>query len=264
MKSLIYYFSGTGNSLAVARRLAENLGGGVELRPIAGCQNEQSVEVDADLVGLVFPVYFLAVPEIVREFVRKIKFKTDAYIFAVATCNAEPGYSLYSLEKMLGRKGKSLALGFEMVMPGNGIFGKIDKTSPPQVQEERLNNAKAKVLIMGEAIKVRRRGIMEGNNALKKYVASFLMKFYIKHIYRPEKRFRVQNNCTHCRTCQRICPLKNISMDGEGKPVWGKHCAHCLACFHWCPKQAINMDADTIGKRRYHHPAMTVEDMTVS
>jgi ferredoxin len=262
MKMVIYYFSGTGNSLAVAKRLADNLGEGVELRSIAGYENDPNVKVDEDLLGLIFPVQFVNAPQIVQNFLRKMEFKTDPYIFAMATCNAVPGFSLFTIKRMLEQKGKQLALGFAIDMPGNAIVGKIDLTSPPEEQKRRLTNAEVKLSSVIQMIKERRRGLIEGHNSLKLHIESFLMSTYIQYLYRPEKRFRAQKNCSHCGTCIRVCPVNNISMDAKDNPIWGKYCVHCLACFHWCPKQAINLEDHTIGKRRYHHPEISIEDIT--
>ncbi len=261
MKTVIYYFSGTGNSLAVAKRLAENLEDVVELLPIAGCEKEQRVAIDADMLGLVFPVYFLTIPEIIRKFLKKLEFRTEPYIFTVVTCNSQPGYSLYSVKRILQKKGKSLALGFAVDMPGNGIIGKVDLTNPLEVQKERLANAPTKLLIVIQKIKERQYGVIEGGNSFKMHMLSFLMHFYKKYLYPPAKHFRVLNHCTRCGICVQVCPLKNIDKDVEHKPIWGERCESCLACFHWCPVQAINMEEDTVGKKRYHHPEISIEEM---
>ncbi len=261
MKTVIYYFSGTGNSLAIAKQLAKDWGDEVEIQSIVECLKTRRLTADAAIIGLVFPVYFLNIPELVKEFITKIEFKTNLYIFAVATCNTEVGFSLFSIKQILGRQGQSLAFGVAINMPGNGIFGKIDKTSPLDVQKERLAHSRLKVASILEMINQKHQGTIEGSDALKIHVVSFLMTFYIKKIYRPERRFRIQNNCTGCGSCAQVCAVKNIRLDSKNKPVWGENCAHCLACFHWCPMQAINMDEVTIGKRRYHHPEIKIGDM---
>lgn len=263
MKTVIYYFSGTGNSLAVAKALAKNLDGMVDLLPIAGSEKEQSVEINGDLLGLVFPVYFLSMPDIVRCFLKKLKFKSNPYIFAVTTCNGQSGNSLYSLDKLLKNKGKSLAAGFDLIMPGNALIGKVDKTNPPEVQKTRLDNVTRKLSLVAETIKERRNGIIEGSNSQKTYIRKFLLTALIKNLYRPSKRFLVLDNCNHCGTCVRICPTQNINLNQERKPVWGEHCELCLACLHWCPQKAINLEAHTIGKIRYHHPEVTADELFI-
>lgn len=263
MKTIIYYFSGTGNSLAVAKGLAKALEGLVELLPITGYEEEQCVEIDTDLLGLVFPVYFFSTPDIVKVFLKKLVFKSDPYIFAVATCNAQPGHSLYSLKRMLKLKGKLLAAGFTIDMPGNAIVGKVDMTNPPEVQKDRLIKAKTKLSKIVKVITERRSGVIEGCNNLKTKVQSILLKAFLKNLYRPAKRFYAESNCNHCGTCVKVCPLNNINLDLGKRPIWGSHCEVCLACFHWCPQQAINIEKYTIGKKRFHNPEITIEEMMV-
>ena len=67
METTIYYFTGTGNSLAVARDICERLG---ECRvvPIVSLNDEPGpIRPAAERVGIVYPVYFSGVPSIVVE-----------------------------------------------------------------------------------------------------------------------------------------------------------------------------------------------------
>ena len=70
------------------------------------------------------------------------------------------------------------------------------------------------------------------------------------------------DNCISCKTCQKICSVKNIEMR-EGKPNWLKHCAGCFACFHWCPKNAISMGGHNMDMKQYHHPQVKLIDMMI-
>jgi hypothetical protein len=65
-----YYFSGTGNSLVQAKLVAERLGGG--LIPIASMIDRERIEPAADVVGIVFPVYYAVAPNIDRRFAEKL------------------------------------------------------------------------------------------------------------------------------------------------------------------------------------------------
>ena len=69
MLTEIYYFSGTGNSLAVARDLSGKLK--ASLIPIAAILSEDSIPIDPDVAGIVFPVYHSGLPFILREFIEK-------------------------------------------------------------------------------------------------------------------------------------------------------------------------------------------------
>ncbi len=65
MKTIIYYFTGTGNSLAVAKKIAAVLGD-CDLVPIASLQSTTAdITPAADRVGIVNPVYFAGLPVMV-------------------------------------------------------------------------------------------------------------------------------------------------------------------------------------------------------
>lgn len=71
MPATIFYFSGTGNSYAIAKSIAEGLKG--RLAPIAPLVNEDDIDVDTDSIGIVFPVFYTDVPNIVRVFISKLR-----------------------------------------------------------------------------------------------------------------------------------------------------------------------------------------------
>ena len=121
MSSKIFCFSGTGNSLAVARELNNNLSDKGSIIPLSIFRDKESVQIDTDVLGFVFPVYFMNIPDIVKSFIKKLTFKTNPYIFAIETCNGTPGASLIELNKCLERKGKALFSGFVIYMPGNAL-----------------------------------------------------------------------------------------------------------------------------------------------
>lgn len=52
MKTEIFYFSGTGNSLWTAKAIARKTEG--VLLPIASFLNQKTVSTDADMIGIVF------------------------------------------------------------------------------------------------------------------------------------------------------------------------------------------------------------------
>ena len=83
MKTVIYYFSATGNSLVVAKDLAKGLDN-VELIPISKVLKMPDATA-FDRVGLVYPVYMFGLPLIVADFLKTIKINPGTYIFSVIT-----------------------------------------------------------------------------------------------------------------------------------------------------------------------------------
>lgn len=79
----VYYFTGTGNSLATAKHLSEKLN--AKLTPIALLLKGSRIETDAEVIGLVFPIYGQKAPKIIASFVEKLPNLDSKYVFAVAT-----------------------------------------------------------------------------------------------------------------------------------------------------------------------------------
>ena len=85
MKTIIDYFTGTGNSLAAAKRIGALLGDS-SLVPVASLKDTPGAIVpDAGRVGIVCPVYDCGVPVMVAEFVSRLGIPTGCYVFAVVT-----------------------------------------------------------------------------------------------------------------------------------------------------------------------------------
>jgi len=79
METSIFYFSTTGNSLLMARRIAEGLG---ETRLIAIPRvKDNLIDVTSDRIGIVFPVYVWGLPRIVTEFIKKLHLSSSTYVF---------------------------------------------------------------------------------------------------------------------------------------------------------------------------------------
>ena len=94
MKTKIYYFTGTGNSLFIAKEIASKLEN-AEILPIPKALNEES-DISGDKIGIIAPVYMYRFPHAVIRFAQKIK--SAAYVFAVANNAGAPGKSLRQLD----------------------------------------------------------------------------------------------------------------------------------------------------------------------
>lgn len=63
MKTGIYYFSATGNSLTTAKLLAASLDGQCDVISLAALHNKQDIEVDYERVGFVLILDIEDIPE---------------------------------------------------------------------------------------------------------------------------------------------------------------------------------------------------------
>ena len=75
---MVFYFTGTGNSLYVARQLEENP---VSIPQVIG---REPLEFWGERIGVVAPVYGHEVPSMVRAFLKRARFHTD-YFYMVLT-----------------------------------------------------------------------------------------------------------------------------------------------------------------------------------
>lgn len=80
-KRIIFYFTGTGNCLYVARQLADE---NTEILSIPQLAKEGRYDFEADEIGIVYPIYGHMPPNMVREFIKKARLDAP-YKFAVLT-----------------------------------------------------------------------------------------------------------------------------------------------------------------------------------
>ena len=253
MFSEIFYFSGTGNSLAAARMINEKSAEKSEIIPIAAYDGDPVTK--ADRVCFVFPVYCHKAPDIVRRFLQRLEFVSSPYIYAVATHAGEPGQSLFDIQALLAKKRQLLSLGVALNMPGNAIV------TDPDVDLECLSLLGERTEKIAKLLETQEKGSVDGKNSMGEHIRNKIVGFVACNYVFAPRRFKVSGDCAGCGACEKLCPIDNIHLTNH-KPEWEKKCAACLACFHWCPKEAIYMDNFVIKKRRkYHNPDISANDM---
>ncbi|MDD3297072.1 MAG: EFR1 family ferrodoxin [Candidatus Omnitrophica bacterium] len=255
MENIIFYFSGTGNSLQVARDLARELGNSeiVSIAKVAG----REVKISPKRIGLVFPVYMFGIPLIVRDFLKRLDVSHDVYIFAVATFAGAAGEALGQANNELKARGLKLSSGFLIKMPGNYI-----------PLYEAISSERQAKLFKKESQKVRKIAKLIHSGVKKKPEKSFFIfniigsaiyKNMSPRIFGLDKGFWADDSCNYCGICQKVCPVGNVKVFGK-KPIWLHKCEQCFACLQWCPKGAIQYQKKTLFKRRYRNPNVSIED----
>ncbi|PKN06196.1 MAG: 4Fe-4S ferredoxin, partial [Deltaproteobacteria bacterium HGW-Deltaproteobacteria-7] len=91
-------------------------------------------------------------------------------------------------------------------------------------------------------------------------IFSMIYRKSLPYVARMDKSFLADEKCNSCGICEKICPARNIRIV-SGKPVWQHRCEQCFACIQWCPEEAIQYGKNTITKKRYHHPDISLKDM---
>lgn len=250
---MIFYFSGTGNSLFAAKQIAKVQG--EQLISIAReLERECSVFEyefnENDLLGFVFPVYAWRPPEIVTDFISRLKVSGRPYIFFLSTCGDDEGNTTHIIRKNLSKKGLSVDSAFTLIMPNNYIIGfDVDEKD---VETEKLQKANQRIESINSIISKRQKGVFEIIPGKFPVIKSAVINPLFNRFARSTKSFYATDECTGCRICEKVCPLHTIKVDK--KPLWSKSCTQCLACIHRCPVSAIQYGKMTVNKGRYIHP----------
>lgn len=255
MKTELFVYTGTGNSLWIARQLA------AELKEAAikfMFSLPGDVESNADHVGIIFPVHIWGVPHRVVRFINHLKMKPETYVFAVAVNAGQPAATLLQLQKQMATKTLTLSSGYSIVLPSNYIpWG---GPGPVEAQQQLFKKAQEKVeAIAREVLRGERKKVDRGPR-WQNILFSWFYKMSFRQVPKMDKKFWVDDKCDSCEICFKVCPAGNIEMKNE-KPSWLHRCEQCLACIQWCPKEAIQYGKKTTHYQRYHHPEVTLENM---
>lgn len=260
----IFYFSGTGNSLAVARDIAEQLN--AKLVPANCMLSQPNISLEADVIGFVFPIYDFKPPKPIENLICRLKNLDSKYLFAVCTYGITPAKSLNYLDKVIKSCGGRLAAGFAVKMPHNGIgSGAISHTQQAKMIEGWSN----KLIEICKYIRDRKEGKIESSSLffnlfqfnfirMMPSLFNFLIQILLKGV--KSLAFTSSENCNGCGTCKKICPVDNIELT-DNKPNWSDSCVGCFACLHWCPKGAISLGSLNMNIKNYHHPDVKISDM---
>ncbi len=256
MENIIFCFSGTGNSLAVAREIANHTGD-TEIILIADLMEKDYIDLPYERVGIVCPAYFSSLPPIIEQFVKKLDFKTTKYTYAVVTAGALHGSSFNRLSELIGKQSGRLSGTYALQMPGNYIA--MYSAWPKVIQSHLHKKAKRKIAEISESI-IEMKHTSKGNGAGKP-VKSLNEKMNDYSIFALD--YSVNSLCNGCGVCIKICPMNNVKMVDQ-RPVFGGNCARCMACIQWCPMMAINYQDKTERRKRYTHPDIKAVDLYVN
>ena len=258
MKTILYYYSGTGNSLWIARELARRLQGETELVSLGG--DYKLPEAGCERLGLIFPVHIWGLPRRVVDFVDLLPAMPGCYFFALAVNAGQVAATLLQLRKMTANRGIELGAGFDMAMPSNYIpWG---GAQPPAKQADLFAAAKAKLDQVAAMLAGKVAGHVEQGPWWQNLIFSAVNRWTFNKVPGLDKDFWTEEKCSGCGLCAQVCPAGNIRLEG-GRPVWQHRCEQCLACLQWCPQEAIQYAKKTAGKNRYHHPEVSAMDMMV-
>lgn len=163
---MIFYFTGTGNSLYAAQKLVDE---GEEIVSIVEALRSKSFHYtlkDNEPLGFVFPVYFYTVSDPVLELVRHLTVENAGFVYAVIPCGASIGAAGGFLKSELKKRGLELQRLDALVVPdGALIFYDIDS---PEKMEKQLEAATKELASIKQAVDRREGNRITGSPVLGK------------------------------------------------------------------------------------------------
>ncbi len=271
MDKMIYYFSGTGNSLRTARIVAGEIGGA---RLISVRSDPEAVSAaGAEVVGFVCPVYEWDVPKTVKTFIERLAVNPRAYTFMVATYIAVHGRCFETVDAALREKGSRLHYGRALRCVASQCIA-YEPFPPARFMVPRADRKAAKI---GKEIAGRKRRKYPKMSPLARRLYPRMMVPFLNVQHAFDEGFYTSDACVGCAICRKVCPCKNITLEKE-RPAWNHACEGCIACVAYCPKKAIQFRTpeayralnNPLSRRlglpekrtRYHNPHITAADLT--
>ena len=219
----ILYFSGTGNSLYIAKKIKESLGGDVLYIP-----NYKGDGSEFEKIIVVTPIYSYGMPKHVYELLPRLDKSKE--LIVVQNYGGMVGGADYFMLQYCKKCGLNIKAIHVLKMPENFT---VTFTVPKFYIKSTLKKADGAIEKVIEKIKAGVICIPKKKSTKEKTYLTNMSNWHI-----IGNRFCVSEDCVKCGKCVKVCPVGNIEFK-DGKPQFGDKCVACLGCYHRCPKKAI-------------------------
>lgn len=240
----ILYFSSTGNSFYIAKKVQEKLGGKIKYIPK---YNGDGSEFEKIII--VTPIYSYGMPTFVFDLLPKLDKEKELII--IQNYGGMVGGANYLMYQYCVKNGLNIKAIYVMKMPENFT---TTFTVPKFYIKSTLKKAEGKVnTIIDKILK----GQYELPQKSKTREKTYLKNKSNWHLI--GERFSTNKNCIKCGKCVSVCPVNNISLVDK-KIIFADKCVACLGCYHRCPQKAITY----MGKKkkdRYINPNINESDL---
>lgn len=257
-KRLVFYFTATGNSLFIAKSLAD------EPISIPQALKKGELKYEADEIGFVFPDYAASAPLIVREFLEKAQLKAQ-YMFSVITF----GNASVNVAEWWNNFAKDHGVSFNYIKPilmVDNYLPVFDMNEQIKIDKHTDESLAAIISDLAE-----QKSFIEPSD-MGRFNVDMLKGMQDHHFSMTADRLLElkSDRCIQCMTCQKVCPHNNFTLSDDVVLFKGK-CEFCLACVHNCPQKALTLKSQWPGapgernpEARYRNPNVSLNDIIKS
>ena len=247
---MVFYFTGTGNSLYAAKQLEE--------APISIPQamGQENLVFSADSIGVVAPVYGHEVPPMVKEFLKKSTFQTE-YFYMILTYGNRHGGAAELADELCKTCGIQAAYINVVLMVDNWLPG-FDME-----EQKRLDkDVEGQLAGIAADVNSRRRWISPVTDQDRAAHQEFLNRMSQMPQDAWQHLLRVTEKCVGCGICEKVCPSGSIHVvNGRAVHTPG-NCQTCLACAHACPSKAVQLTVpEKNSQARYRNEHISLQEI---
>lgn len=236
-KSDIYVFSGTGNTLSIAKKIAEVFNAKNIFTKVHRIEATDPKNIDlSSTIGIGCTVAFWNTYPLVKKWLKALPVANGTEVFLFDSMGDTSMHMIALIGKELEEKGYKIIASKEFVMPNNFLLieneeNKLKKLNITMPLVEKF----AEDIIVGNFFKVK------GGFIYSLFFAftSLMLNTWRWKLSQKIFGFKIDKNiCTKCNLCSDICPKNNITMNDF--PVFNNKCEICLRCVSYCPVKAIS------------------------
>jgi len=248
----LYYFSGTGNTLVIAKETKvffEGKGYSVTLEEMHTNFNGEPDE--SSLIGLIFPVAIQSTFPTVWTFVENMPEGKGQAVFMIDTMDAFSGGIVGPMKKLLVKKGYNCIGACELKMA-------TSMQTTAQKVDQGLKKFDSALIMLDVFLSQLEQGkthwrripffsdMMRSVSKKRKIWSDMSRKLEVNH-----------DQCIKCSLCLKHCPVDAISYKEDKITIDHELCIACMRCINYCPKNAFRLN----GKQLIQKKTVKVDEL---
>ena len=248
MSLVLFYFSGTGNTRYIAKRICATLNGrgyeaeAVSIEGMSPAEARTMID-NSSAVGLGWPIYGSDIPDIMKDFIKYMPIVENKPLLTFCTQMAFSGDGAVVMRGFLEAKGYVQKWAMQFNMPNNvSVRGiPISSSDDYAINEEKyLKRARKKADYLAYKV-LKNVEVIKGATVFHTIAAMSQRPAYRYLVHKAmTKKLGVSESCTGCSLCVDMCPRGVIKLeDGKARHVNIKECTLCFRCIDFCPKSAV-------------------------